>query len=82
MRVGGQRDFTEDSRSPNNPGKKNNINTGVGVGRMLWTWGLAQEAQQVLTECSSAEWRGITKANSSSEPVRRLLSIEEDSRRH
>lgn len=31
MGVSGQRDFTEDSRSPKSPGRKNNINTGLGV---------------------------------------------------
>lgn len=49
MGVSGQRDFTEDSKNPKSPGRKNNINTGMGVGRMLWTWGLVQEAQCLLS---------------------------------
>lgn len=71
MGVSGQRDFTEDSKSPKSPGRKNNINTGVGGWKDAVDLGISS-GSSVLTECSSAEWNRVTKAHSSSEPVRRL----------
>lgn len=80
MGVSGQRDFTEDSKSPKSPGRKNNINTDMRGWKDAVDLGISS-GSSVLTECSSAEWNRVTKENSSSEPVRRLLSTEEDSRR-